>query len=76
MACPQLDDQVILQRDIPELKLRRGDVGVVRGTVDQPTAAFEVDFVEDTFIAVSDPALPVASVGNGQERSTTTGAPP
>ena len=44
MGSPQLDDQVVLQRDIPELSLRRGDVGVVRGTVNEPTAAFEVEF--------------------------------
>ena len=44
MASPQLDDQVVLQRDIPELSLRSGDVGVVRGSVSEPTLAYEIEF--------------------------------
>ena len=44
MASPQLDDQVVLQHDIPELSLRSGDVGVVRGSVSEPTLAYEVEF--------------------------------
>jgi hypothetical protein len=34
-------------------------------------ASLELDFVEDTLIALSDPALPVPSVGNGRDRPAT-----
>jgi predicted MFS family arabinose efflux permease len=45
----------------------------VSGDIRRATATLELDFVEDSLIALGDPSLPVASVGNGQERSTTTG---
>ena len=40
----QIDDRVRLVADIPELELRRGDVGVVRSTWFAPTTAYEVEF--------------------------------
>lgn len=44
MGSPELDDQVVLQRDIPALNLKCGDVGVVRGSVSEPTLAYRVEF--------------------------------
>jgi hypothetical protein len=41
---PRVDDFVRLTVDIPELSLRRGDVGVVRSTWFSPTTAYEVEF--------------------------------
>ena len=42
--CPNIDDLVRLTRDIPELQLRQGDLGVVCSTWCSPAAAYEVDF--------------------------------
>jgi hypothetical protein len=39
-----INDRVRLIADIPELALRRGDVGVVRSTWFAPTTAYEVEF--------------------------------
>lgn len=40
----RVDDAVRLTRDIPELSLRRGDLGVVISTWCAPHAAYEVEF--------------------------------
>ena len=44
MRSPHIDDFVRLTRDIPELALNRGQVGVVRSTWFAPTVAYEVEF--------------------------------
>jgi hypothetical protein len=41
---PHIDDFVRLTRDIPELALNRGAVGVVRSTWFAPSVAYEVEF--------------------------------
>jgi hypothetical protein len=41
---PHIDDFVRLTRDIPELALIRGEVGVVRSTWFAPSIAYEVEF--------------------------------
>ena len=45
MRRPHVDDVVRLIRDIPELSLTRGDLGVVRSTWFAPTVAYEVEFL-------------------------------
>ena len=44
MRQPHVDDFVRLTRDIPELHLQRGEVGVVRSTWFAPSVAYEVEF--------------------------------
>ena len=44
MRQPHVDDFVRLTRDIPELSLQRGQVGVVRSTWFAPSTCFEVEF--------------------------------
>ena len=44
MRQPHVDDFVRLMRDIPELSLQRGQVGVVRSTWCAPYTAYEVEF--------------------------------
>jgi hypothetical protein len=44
MRQPHVDDFVRLTRDIPELSLHRGEIGVVRSTWFAPTMAYEVEF--------------------------------
>jgi hypothetical protein len=44
MRQPRVDDYVRLTKDIPELHLHRGTVGVVRSTWFAPTVAYEVEF--------------------------------
>jgi hypothetical protein len=44
MCQPHVDDCVRLMRDIPELSLQRGQVGVVRSTWCAPYTAYEVEF--------------------------------
>ena len=44
MTEPQVDDRVQLMLDIPELGLRRGDLGLVCSTWFSPTIAYEVEF--------------------------------
>ncbi len=44
MRTPHVDDFVRLTQDIPELTLRRGEVGVVRSTWFAPHVAYEVEF--------------------------------
>jgi len=44
MRQPHVDDFVRLTRDIPELALQRGEVGVVRSTWFAPSTCFEVEF--------------------------------
>ena len=49
MRQPKIDDFVRLSRDIPELSLVRGQVGVVRSrqptlTSERPGVAYEVEF--------------------------------
>jgi len=44
MRKPHVDDFVRLVSDIPELYLRRGEVGVVRSTWCHPTTWYEVEF--------------------------------
>jgi hypothetical protein len=44
MRQPHVDDCVRLTRDIPELHLHRGQVGVVRSTWCAPYTAYEVEF--------------------------------
>ena len=41
---PHVDDFVRLTRDIPELALNRGEIGVVRSTWFAPAVAYEVEF--------------------------------
>jgi hypothetical protein len=41
---PHIDDFVRLTRDIPELSLIRGEIGVVRSTWFAPSVAYEVEF--------------------------------
>ena len=44
MRQPHVDDFVRLTRDIPELSLHRGEIGVVRSTWFAPSMAYEVEF--------------------------------
>lgn len=44
MRKPHVDDYVRLTQDIPELALRRGEIGVVRSTWFAPSMAYEVEF--------------------------------
>ena len=44
MQSPEIDDKVRLIRDIPELSLLRGEIGIVRSTWFAPTVAYEVEF--------------------------------
>jgi hypothetical protein len=44
MRQPHVDDFVRLTRDIPELALHRGEIGVVRSTWFAPSVAYEVEF--------------------------------
>ena len=44
MRMPHIDDLVRLTKDIPELELSRGELGVVRSTWCSPYLAFEVEF--------------------------------
>ena len=44
MRQPSIDCLVRLTRDIPELELTRGEVGVVRSTWFAPAIAYEVEF--------------------------------
>ena len=44
MRQPHVDDFVRLTRDVPELQLKQGDVGVVCSTWFAPTDAYEVEF--------------------------------
>jgi len=44
MRQPHIDDFVRLTRDIPELSLHRGEVGVIRSTWFAPSTAYEVEF--------------------------------
>ncbi|HEX8521076.1 MAG TPA: DUF4926 domain-containing protein [Tepidisphaeraceae bacterium] len=44
MRQPHVDDFVRLTRDIPELSLHRGEIGVVRSTWFAPALAYEVEF--------------------------------
>jgi hypothetical protein len=44
MRQPSVDDRVRLTKDIPELELRTGDIGVVCSTWFSPTEAYEVEF--------------------------------
>lgn len=44
MRVPSVDDYVRLIRDIPELSLSRGEVGVVRSRWCAPEVAYEVEF--------------------------------
>lgn len=44
MRQPHVDDFVRLIKDIPELALQRGEIGVVRSTWFAPSMAYEVEF--------------------------------
>jgi hypothetical protein len=44
MRQPHIDDYVRLVKDIPELALSKGEVGVVRSTWFAPSVAYEVEF--------------------------------
>lgn len=44
MMRPQVDTRVRLTRDVPDLSLQRGQVGVVCSTWFAPTMAYEVEF--------------------------------
>ena len=44
MRQPHIDDFVRLTRDIPELSLHRGEIGVIRSTWFAPSTAYEVEF--------------------------------
>lgn len=45
MRQPHVNDMVRLTQDIPELRLRQGDVGVVCSTWFAPSEAYEVEFM-------------------------------
>lgn len=40
----QVDDRVRLTKDVPELFLHRGAVGIIRSTWFAPSVAYEVEF--------------------------------
>ena len=44
MHRPQLDDFVRLRQDVPDLGLRRGEIGIIRGRWPGATEAYEVEF--------------------------------
>ena len=44
MREPRIDDVVRLTRDVPQMSLSRGDLGVVRSTWFAPTTVYEVEF--------------------------------
>ena len=44
MRLPHVDDVVRLTQDLPNLRLQRGDVGIVCATWFAPTEAYEVEF--------------------------------
>jgi Domain of unknown function (DUF4926) len=44
MRQPHVDDLVRLTRDIPELQLKQGDVGIVCSTWFAPNETYEVEF--------------------------------
>jgi hypothetical protein len=44
MRQPHVDDLVRLTRDIPELRLKQGDVGIVCSTWFSPNERYEVEF--------------------------------
>jgi hypothetical protein len=44
MRTPEVDDFVRLMRDLPELRLPRGEIGVVRSQWCAPEVAYEVEF--------------------------------
>ena len=44
MRVPHVDDRIRLLSDIPELRLHRGELGVVRSTWFAPSVAYEVEF--------------------------------
>jgi hypothetical protein len=44
MRMPHVDDTVRLTKDIPELALNRGELGIVRSTWFAPSVAYEVEF--------------------------------
>ena len=44
MRSPHIDDVVRLMKDVPELSLHRGQLGVVRSTWFSPATAYEVEF--------------------------------
>ena len=46
MRTPHVDDVVRLTKDIPELFLSRGEVGVVCSTWFSPVAALDVEFTQ------------------------------
>ena len=69
MRQPHVDDFVRLTRDIPELSLHRGEVGVVRSTWFAPSVAYEVEF-HPTGIDSETRALIMAEQLEVQERAT------
>ena len=44
LSMPQVDDTVQLTRDIPDLWLSRGTVGVIRSIWFAPSTVYEVEF--------------------------------
>jgi hypothetical protein len=44
MRSPHVNDTVRLTKDVPELLLHRGEVGIVRSTWFAPAVAYEVEF--------------------------------
>jgi len=44
MREPHINDYVRLVKDVPELALHRGEIGVVRSTWFAPRVAYEVEF--------------------------------
>jgi hypothetical protein len=44
MRVPEVNDYVRLMRDLPELRLPRGEIGVVRSHWCAPEVAYEVEF--------------------------------
>ena len=67
MYQPAIDSRVRLTTDIPELGLRRGDVGVVCSTWFAPTAAYEVEFQPQGLSESTRALLLAAQVGAMEE---------
>jgi hypothetical protein len=44
MRRPDINDLVLLNRDLPDLYLRRGTIGIVRSTWCAPLCVYEVEF--------------------------------
>lgn len=69
MRPPHVDDRVRLTRDVPELSLKCGEVGVVRSIWCSPSTAYEVEF-ELPQLSYATRALLMAEQVRVEERPT------